>query len=226
MVADPCFLFHVHDDQRLGMRLADQLRVLYPLADILCIADGIDNKGFKRYAKSHQITYLVGERLKLRRHGGAWAERFLKFYLENSQAPYLIKLDADSYIWRKFESFPTADLFGAIRVNDRGIKVLRGGCAGYQRSTVETILDSKLLQEDEYRIESRYCYRRRSPRFKFPDEPEDWTLITSEDSQIGDIAEKLNLSMAEWDEVSGGIMFRETTPDNSDRRWAVTHPVR
>lgn len=210
------FVLMLYDDVLLAERLIRQLRQWHPNADILAIADGVTPDGFAAYCTLNTVTYVPGDRLKPRTHGGQWTQRYLELFLARSDATTLIKLDPDSFVYRAIANVPdsaSADLFGTLRVNHLGQTQVRGGCVGYQRAAAQRLMASKLLLEDKYRDATRYSYRRK------PEDP----LLTLQDAIVADVAQRLELKLFEWSEVAI-VSGSETPVDNAALTYAVTHP--
>lgn len=217
------FLFHVYRDELFAHRLVNQIKEYCKGADILAIFDGEFNPKFADFLRQEKIDYFAGENLKSKQ-GGLWCQRYHEFFLTQSEADVLIKIDPDTYIHRPLKSIPEADIFGAINQNP-GLPIhVRGGFCGFKRSASELLVESKIFYDPFYRS-AQFWYPRYG-HWKFFDEGWQTEWITLTDPIVGHAAAKLGLTVKSWAEVQGGICFRERVPDNSDLRYLATHPVR
>lgn len=222
-----CFVFHVWNDHELGKRLARQLRQYHPDSDIIAIADGAeaDQPGFAEFCQGLGVRYVVGDRLKTRLEGARWTERFMNLYLTHSDAPVLVRLDPDTFVHRPFAYFPPGDYFGQWQNHEAGIHV-QGACAGFSRRACTDLIESGLLHDPKYLL-GTYHYERYG-MYRHPDEAHSTEKVTAEDIVLGDIFSKRldHLSISNWLEVAGGMLFRGIPPENADLKLAATHPVR
>lgn len=220
----PVFVIHTYRDGEYAVRLCAQVRSFYPDAPILLIADGEDQPGVKAAIAHLTVTYIVGDRLKVWRKRGEWTLRWMRLALAQGGNP-VVKLDADASLERPFLGYPTGDIGGRL-VSDvaKGITFVRGGCVAYQQSAIAKIVGSRLLASDLFDVE-RHTYRRYGNTHRLPgDPPKSNEAIWLEDIAIADIANRLGLTLASWDDVF--VAYREPVPPNPTLEWAVRHPVR
>jgi hypothetical protein len=220
MPNNPCFLFHVYQDEPLAERLMMQLRNFYPDAtDIICLSDGQPASRFVQNCDRKRVTYLAGNRLKRMATGAAWIERMMTAFLTQSKAQTLIKLDPDSQVHRSFTAIPTADWFGQINLNGFYRPRIRGGCVGFSRDLATKILAGSFLENPIYR-QLPFGYQRYGT-FRKPGETASDEWISSTDSILADICFRLGIEPTPWSEVC--IHFREPLPADLSP-YAVTHP--
>lgn len=221
---DIAFCFTVYKEFSLATRLINQIRSYYPESDVICIMDGTCNIEFIHLCEQEQVVCIEGKRLYVRHLGGAWVERLLKTYLERSNADYMIKLDPDSYLRRKFSGFPDTDLGGSLsKLNHLSFTLIQGGCRFQTRETCDKILASNLLKDSQYREKNLFSRSRSQAHyFKLGEQFED-IKHPGEDAIISHVVSTLNLSISDWAEVH----CRDVDNYCQDAdRYAVIHPVR
>lgn len=213
MEANLLFVVHLYNDDRYFLQLFNQIRQFYPSSLIIAIGDGV------KVPKLDSRTITVsGERLK-NQLGTAWSLRWMRL-AQQIKATHIIKLDADSQMHRAFRFFPLGDIAGTLTHQARqNLTIVRGGCVMYRPATIERILDSGILGDRCYTTIRYGYYRYRD--FAFPDEENNDDLIHCEDSVIGHVAKRMQLRLANWEDVR--IEWRDPVP-NGD--FAVTHPAR
>lgn len=215
MAANLGFVLNVfpEHDEELAQRLIVQLMANFPGAPISVITDGklANSAAFQKDI----IAYHEGVPLKQRRTGGLWTQRMLQQGL-GLDTEYVVKLDPDSYIHRPFAVLPEGDLAGERKLTPWGTPYIRGGCIVFKRDAIRTMLDSNYLLDPLYTRADLYCYRHYA----------DNRLVALTDYIIGSVAERCELSVEDWHEVSGGIYGTwDLVPDNPNDQWAITHPV-
>lgn len=219
------FLFHVYQEFELAERLVSQLRFFFPLSNILGIADGTYSYSFNEFAWQHNVKYIEGDRLFYQRTSNEWIKRMFWFYLVSSRSSYLIKIDPDSYVLRRFNYLPSFDIAGSVyKISDK-ISFIHGGCTLYSREACRKIKDSPLLDSPEYLTSPNYRYRRFQPPYKHESEVVEQGYFTCEDRIVGDLAPKLDLKLGVWDEVDAD-MYEKNPKDYADTRRAVIHAVK
>lgn len=218
----PDFVFPVYRDEDLVRRLIIDLKRLYPASRLVCVADSpFPDLNFVRFAEQNQVIFLPGKRLKLPEFGGLWLERLLSHALQYCTGADIIRTEGDARFWRQFRSRPEAEIAGTLNYR-YGYDFPRGGCVYLRRTAIVKILASGILRHDRYRDNPRYQYYRYSRQFCYADERLDLRPILLADLILGDVIQRLNLSLSDWSDVS--IQFRDRPPDNSDLKFAVTHP--
>lgn len=214
MGIDLCFVLHCCDrDLAKAKHMADRIRLLHREAILISIGDGL--------APPDGDLTVPGKRLKLSKNGAAWSKRWMELAYQ-SDCDRVIRIDPDTWLWRRFNSFPDCDIGGTVVANPRSrVHYVRGACVCFKRSAIGAILDSKLLDDPIYGIDPMFGYYRYG-MFAFPGEVMNSEFLYTEDPTVAHIAAKLRLSLGHWDEVCIG--FRETPPPNNDLRLAATHP--
>lgn len=208
---DISFVFCIHKEFELGKRLVEQLNYFYPAQKIVCIADGYWNEKsnyFIDVCHFYKIEYFQGKELKSN-DGKQWLKRLFKIAIERLDTKWIIKLDPDTYILRKFKSIPECDIAGNIIYFGNQV-MMNGGCRAYKRKTIKSILQSALLDENIYQ-EERFKYRRTLEN-----------KIYSEDAILMDLIIKLGLYIKEWEEVN--CYFNSSHHRKND--YAAIHPVK
>lgn len=219
------FLFHVYQEFELAKRLISQLKFFFPSSNILGIADGTYNYNFKEFAWQHNVRYIEGERLFRQETGNEWIKRMFWFYMASSHSDYLIKIDPDAYILRKFNFLPYLDIAGTPFTLVNKVTFIHGGCTLYSRQAAHTIFSTDLINSKEYKKNSVFSYKRFMPPYKRRDEQPETFKCVCEDRIIGDLAQKLGLKMGKWTEVN--VDQAEKNPsDYADMKYAVIHAVK
>ena len=214
------FHFAIYQDEPLALRLAGQIRALYPTADIVAICDGpADTDACQQLMSQQGVIVCEGEHLKQWGMGGASAHRNLQAVLGETSAELFIQLDPDSYLWRAFRSFPEADWFGQCHYSHCTMYprvpmgCLHGAAWGMRREMAAAAVERELLLDPLYSTSKMlwaYPLARDSKRF-----------VPRLDLIWGNVAAELGVTPTCWPEVSGGLMAgAHNTYD-----WAVTHPV-
>lgn len=216
------FAFVVYDEFGLATRLVNQIRSFYPTIDVLCITDGTDNLEFARLCQEKNVKYEVGERVYFQKFGGNWLERLLRCFLNNSNADSLIKLDPDIIINRTFTYFPESNIAGTFIEDTINGNFVRGACRFSTKDSCIKILDSNLLHDSKYKIQSLYGHKRFAPPYWSVGEESSNDVMISEERVFCDVATRLNLSINNWDEV---CCKRWELPSNF-QDYAVIHPVK
>jgi hypothetical protein len=148
---------------------------------------------------------------------GMWTARFLKTFLSTSY-DYIIKIDPDSQIKRKFNSFPTTDIFGNVFTSSYGIPYIQGGCVGFTKSAAKKIIDSDYLSDKKY-SEPLYWLL-----YTYNLKGRDVKMNTSfQDAIVFDVARRLKLSISPWKDVAvfGQLKTKQYIPGD----YAVVHPI-
>lgn len=201
----PLYVIHAykHDVDRLPA-LAQQINRVCD-SNLLCIGDGIELSGLDAYC-------INGSRLKRAELGGEWNARWIKCFLE-SGAPYVVKLDPDSWVnWQPEQ--PPAGYSGTFWSGSKGRFILGGACALW-RDAASRLFDD--LLHPRYRGE-RYRYRRFT-RYRKHGEQVDVAMIAHCDLILAEAALRSGVVLSEWNQVKA--TFRE--PILSPDKYAIIH---
>lgn len=219
------FLFHVYKEFDLARRLIRQIKFFFPSSDILGISDGTTNDGFRFYCHTHNVKYLEHQRLFYQTTGNQWIKRMFRFFQAYSEANYLIKIDPDSYVLRRFEFLPDLDISGTpFKLSDK-ISFVHGGCALYSKYACQKILDTNLIDANEYRTNMAFAYRRFMAPYKQRNEEAQVERFFCEDRVLGDVGNKLGLRLGEWTEICAD-QSEKKPEDYTDMKYAVIHAVK
>jgi hypothetical protein len=193
------FYLGVYKDQAKAKACIESLQALY--ADpILSISDGSKDADYSRFCIERGVSHIDGARLKLPQFAGLWTERYLEEFLVSSE-PFVVKLDPDTKVQHKVESFPDADVFCTFKYSHSGAKFFSGAALGCSRAAAERILASKLLRDGEYTKPS-YAYHRYFPPLLKKGEELETTAISLQDEILTDISKRLLLQVVEWSDIS------------------------
>lgn len=215
------FVFPIYDDQPLVERLVIDLRRLYPESKLICIGDNY-SPDFAQFARRNGVVFIGGRRLKLPEFGGLWLERLLSCAIAHSQAEYLVRTEGDTKFWRRFESIPNTDIAGTLEHRDE-YSFPRGGCVLLKRTAIVKILESEVLKHDRYKNSPIFSYPRYA-KYRYPGEMQSLQPILAGDLILGDVIDRLHLSLSGWNEVD--IQFRGEPAANLNQEFAATHPHR
>jgi hypothetical protein len=169
----PFFAINVYQNEAQATALSAKLKALYPESQISLISDE---------GPSH---------LKTADKAGQWTERWLKAFIAQlaPQANVCIKVDPDVAAVKAVTEFPVADIFGPLMIFPDGASLVYGIAMGITRQAAQKILDSGLLRDAKYTAEGFTYVNSRGVRVSCQD------LITA------DIIRRLNLKVAEWQDV-------------------------
>lgn len=100
------------------------------------------------------------DRLKRREHGGAWTHRYLKFYLQNSAASHIIKIDPDTSVIGTALNLPMTDcIFCHVTktlIGQREWWFPKGGALGFTRGMAQRIVDGDYFLDPYYVDKARF----------------------------------------------------------------------
>jgi hypothetical protein len=217
----PAFVLHTYKDQERAKKRITSLRTLYPSSPVIAIADGVDDADYAAFCKDNKVQYTLGDRLKLPEFSGKWTERWMRAYLDQTDAPLVIKLDPDTGVFKALASFPGADVFGKYSYLTNSDLEMLGGCVGFTRRAVEKILDTKMLGQYRFSL-AGYTYPRFAPNRLLPGEgPEERQFISVQDRIVSYIVKHLKLSLADWPQVAVECGGR---PSLAPADFAFVHP--
>lgn len=220
-----CFVIAVYDEWNLASRLLKQLLANFPDEKVIVTTDGIHNESFKNYCKDNDVIYVWNkERLIEQKHGGKWLERLLKNFYECSNSDYLIKLDSDCWVNRGFKSLPnlSLDITGTLMKIGHPYFFIQGGCYAVKYSAVEGILDSKLLENINYKNNPQFTYKRFQAPYLYEGEIASNLILNADDGILSHVAHKLGLSIGTWSEINSQLRGKIKDPE----KYAIIHPVK
>lgn len=199
------------DDLKLSFRLIKQISEFYPDSKILCVTDGLVEEAEELKTLSPNLILVEGERLKNFYTVGQFTQRNLTSILENLESENIIKLDPDSYIFRRFSYIPNEEWCGEVNTSifNFGKSIwARGGCFLIKRNAIKLIVDSELLLHpyvqkiESFEIQQNKVY---------------------EDFRLGYVANFLGIYPTQWNEVN---CRRFSIRDRRFKSFAVSHPVK
>lgn len=220
--APPAFVFCFYQhDVSLAIRLTRQIRKFYRTADIIAIADGTDSPEFAAVADELKIHHLIGERLKTPDRGGAWLRRLFQAALNYSSAQRIVKIEPDTFLHRAFLHWPDAPVAGTLQP-DPDVPFVRGGCVYFNRSVLPRLIEA-LGNPKFVKDRSSYQYKR-FKHYRWPNEPEVNEWVTCCDRILWQAMLDCGVKGAGWSEIC--CNFRSQPPNNAEKLFAATHPVR
>lgn len=198
------------------------LREHYPGARVILISDG-DNDIYEDIASQYAFEYIRGEHLMRLCTVKDYIERMLSALLKGKEK-YFLRIDPDTRIWRRLAIVPAfTSVFGTLETMTERLREeicvpanVQGGCIGFTRDAAEEILSSGVINEES-------CVN----RFE-----RTWARCTSmvrvarngkfaDDHVISWAAHELGIPIVESSEIRSRWRLYV---DNSDLRYAVTHP--
>lgn len=220
--SDLVWLIHVHREQAEIAWCLRHLRAHYPRARVVVINDG-DGMDYERVLQPFKVHYINGTHLHHLSTCHLYIRRFCEAMLEGSEE-YCIKIDPDTKIWRRLSYLPDmSSIFGSVETTTEAGRQkiappanVQGGFIGCTRDVIRDILDSPQLSADAC---TRKCFRTWAragdmvsvvAAARFSDD----FLLSWLAGQCGVIPLELREVCSNW----------RRPPDNSDGRFAVTHP--
>src|SRR4051812_48369707 len=108
------FIIHVADDGVAQVESGlGHLRSAYPDAPVTVISDGVPDARYDDVCRRHGVNYVRGAYLKRTECGGRWWDRCLREGLKLG-AKWIVKMDADTKVWRPFRTPPPFPLSGTV----------------------------------------------------------------------------------------------------------------
>ncbi len=143
------FVLQVYQDTPFLARCFKDLRKHYPQAQVLVISDGDPDPAIADLCARFSVKCEYGERLFGADKGGQASQRFMEKFLQ-SQARYMVKIDPDTHLRRRFKRWPmdVIALFGTTQLvhwNAEVLVSLQGGCFIVPRVAAEFIVKSGRL---------------------------------------------------------------------------------
>ncbi|MBB4659076.1 hypothetical protein [Parvularcula dongshanensis] len=217
---DLVFFMPVYEDAQVAFRALTRLRRYYPGSRLVVLSDGDDTFPGEAVQRRFGAEYVLGENLYGIEHGGRMVHRILEHYMR-APARYLVRLDSDARIDRRFSWLPEADgLYG--KVGERSGTV-QGGALLLTHGAAAKLYDERTLLSD-----------------KLLDPARSWGRYSTK----ANLDRKLGLGTVAYDKVihwacvEAGVPTRgfseiysvwKAAPDdleiaNADERYAVVHP--
>lgn len=149
------FFVQVRRDADGLARLMRGLRRAYRDSPVTVVSDGDDRRVWRRLARRYGFTYRAGEYLYGVESGGAVLDRQFELMLA-TPARWLVKLDADSRVHRRFRKLPVeTGLYCTPEWEVQGEALdppcPQGGCHLFTRDAAERIHASGLMRDDRLR---------------------------------------------------------------------------
>jgi hypothetical protein len=91
----------------------------------------------------HRAQYVPSQRMKVHPNQAQWWHRFCEHGLTSGRE-IVIKMDPDALLHRKFETFPSEDIFGTVTC----LGPVQGGVKGFKRNTLAKMYGGECLKEE------------------------------------------------------------------------------
>ena len=219
---DLTFLLGLYQDLPLARRALSWVRTHYPSSRIIVRSDGDENVENKSLVDDFGVDYFVGERLYPYQNGGKMIEAMLQLF-HQSPTRYLIKMDTDTALHRRFGSLPSQHgLFGSIQQAPNRALSIQGGGVGMTDLCVKQILESRLLQDS--RLQDPRKYRHESIYFSRLKGRVKRTGLTSFDWVLGWVCVELDIPQFDCREFYCRGLIEHSHP-NKNLEYALTHPA-
>lgn len=124
-----------------------RLRQHFPTARVVIDVDGDDDPAWATFRERFNAEVNYGQRLFTLDNGGEIVRRALLHHFNDPLARrWMLRIDTDTEVRRRFHSLPDADYFGTYR----GWKnFVQGGCIGLSRNAVCRVFELGLLDRPE-----------------------------------------------------------------------------
>lgn len=144
---DLTFYLVVYKDVARAWACITRLRWHFPHARLVIDVDGDTDPAWSVMRDTFNAEVYYGERLFLLQHGGAIVRRAMQHHFADPQARrWMLRIDTDTDVRRRFKSMPDADYFGTFR-NWRNF--VQGGCIGLSRNAVCRVFELGLFDRPE-----------------------------------------------------------------------------
>ena len=220
---DITFFMGLYRDRERAEGALGRIREHFPDARVIVRSDGDRDPKNRKLAERYNTEYWEEERLYPVENGGAMIARILELSLDRPTR-YLIKIDTDTAIYRRFYFLPEHNgVFGSMHTSRvHGCVQIQGGCVGFSLDAARTISDSGILNDP--RLRDPFAYRHESSYFARMAGRVDRTGLCSFDWIIGWVANELQIPMFSFSELRCHWQ-PENNVTNDDLKYAVTHPV-
>ncbi len=219
------FILNCYDEpiQQI-LQAIESLRAFYSTAPLIIIWDAPDlikclskmetiqdnYKGIKQRYYRHRLKPLI--------NGGGWTYRYLyvgrEIAKKHPYIKYLLQIEPETLFLKKIESdLPKEGIFTKV-IDNNNKTFIQGGAIGYNLAAVQTIVDSNLLLNKEFK-QLKYGYKGEKDYFRN-------THISCQDSIVYEVATRLKIPVANFDDFSCYPHFMKNKIDYTK---SVIHPV-
>jgi hypothetical protein len=189
-----------------------QLRSVYPEARVIVASDDKEADPAPETVEKYRIDVKHEHGLFAIEHGAALLHYMLGHYLE-MPTPWLIKIDPDTIIWRRFRDLPKGmTVFGYVQY--AGISAVQGGCEGFTLAAAERMYDSRMLRNPIFKDPTKWATANHIIEYTKR------TGCITEDWIIGYVAHLLGIPITACPE----ILSEWNKPVTNDKDYAATHP--
>lgn len=144
---DLTFYMIVYKDFQRAQWCLGNLRRHFPAARVVVDVDGDDDPQWSNLTTDFGAEVYFGERLFLLEKGGAIVKRaFIHHADDPQQRRFMLRIDTDTEIRRRFTFLPAWDYFGTYQ---KWRNFVQGGCIGLTRHAVTRVLDRGILDRPE-----------------------------------------------------------------------------
>jgi hypothetical protein len=216
---DIAFLVQAYKDKRLAVNCLESIRKCYPVSRIILVLDGDEDPDWTAVASRFGAEKKHQERLYLLPRIGEMGKKSFEYWLEKP-TPFLIKLDTDSIVRRRFRYLPDAEAFGSLACfPDGSFSHIVGGFTGFSRLAVERMLAMRVFDDAGLcRDVPDWISRCSASHWK------EWCVKGgrgSYDCMISHVCVKHGVRIEVFDEVYSTWW---PVPKSAREKYAVTHP--
>ena len=208
---DLTFALHTYHDAELANWCMGNVRKQFPDCRIILLSDGDTDARLPAFAEKNNAEFSITERLMLTNKGTEFLKnRLAKFMLKPTK--FLLKIDPDSGVHRRFRYLPAYDVFGNVVYGSNiGPKEVYGGFVGTSLQAVTEMLASGVLDSAELKSVLR--------TWKVED---NGTLLLNEDGAYIDACNRLDFEIGPFPEIRTLFKYKK----NRNNRYAITHPCK
>lgn len=199
-----------------------RLRYHYPESPVVVIEDGLASHDIESVAHQYNAHHNRGSYLKRAECGGRWWNRSLHAAVQLG-CEYVLKIDPDTWINRRFTHLPTGSLSRGIagRVHNAGTskEVIQGGAQLFHHTAIERILASGVLNGPQLR--SVYAYL---PNDIHGMVDPSWltTGYMCSDYLLMHVMREVGLKSVNWPDCY--CYHRQTPSFNATAQYPISHP--
>lgn len=198
-----------------------RLREHFPHARVIVRSDGDSDPENHDLGERFGVDYREESRLYPIENGGSMVARMFELFLEQ-HTRYLIKIDTDTAVYRRFHSLPEQfGVFGSRQKSKLGCYSIQGGCTGFPEACCRSIFESGILEDP--RLRDPVSHRDESLYFMQMAKRARRTGLCGFEWIIAWAAEELQIPLFSFSEVRSKWRADERF-NNNNLKFAIIHP--